>query len=105
MKLIIALEFGSTGALEMLVFHRLLDGKGTKPLRLVSCPTAIPAQVAFCAIAGRFTVNCSKIKASAPIKYFIAKTPAGFIIVRATFARFGGGQDLSSCRRPHYTCC
>jgi hypothetical protein len=33
------LEFGSTGAEEMSVFHKLLLVKGTKPFRLAPCPT------------------------------------------------------------------
>jgi hypothetical protein len=33
---------------EISVFHRLLDGNGTKPFRLVSCPTVIPLQVPAC---------------------------------------------------------
>src|SRR5271170_211732 len=44
MKLIIAVEFGSTGALETSVFHRLSLGKGTNPLRLPPCPTVIALQ-------------------------------------------------------------
>ena len=41
---LVAAELGSTGALEMLVFQRLLAGKGTKPFRLPSCPRVIPLQ-------------------------------------------------------------
>src|SRR5580658_8833259 len=46
MKLMMLDEFGSTGALAMLVFQRLLvPWKGMKPLRLVSSPGVMPAQV------------------------------------------------------------
>src|SRR5713101_2736241 len=45
MKVMIFGEFASTGALEISVFHKLLDGKGTKPLRLAPWPTLIPLQV------------------------------------------------------------
>jgi hypothetical protein len=38
MKLMIASELGSRGALAMLVFHRLFEGKGTKPSRAPSRP-------------------------------------------------------------------
>jgi hypothetical protein len=44
MKLMIASELGSTGALAMLVFHRLLVRKGTNPFRLPSGPNEIPLQ-------------------------------------------------------------
>ena len=39
---------GSTGALDISVFHRLVDGNGTKPFRLVSWPTVIPLQLPAC---------------------------------------------------------
>src|SRR6266478_9644851 len=48
-KLMIFAELGSTVAPETLVFHELLAGKGTKPFKLVSCPTVIPAHVPACA--------------------------------------------------------
>src|SRR5579875_3117626 len=52
MKLMMLVELGSTGADETSAFHRLLvPWKGTKPLRLVSWPTVIPAQVPACATA------------------------------------------------------
>ena len=38
MKLMIAVEFGSTGAEEISVFQALSAGNGTKPLRLPPCP-------------------------------------------------------------------
>jgi hypothetical protein len=38
-------EFESGDKPEISVFHRLKGGNGTNPLRLVSCPTDIPAQV------------------------------------------------------------
>src|SRR5947207_8919028 len=38
------LEFGSRGAEEISVFHRLPFVKGTKPLRLAPCPSAMPLQ-------------------------------------------------------------
>src|SRR5580698_164671 len=47
MKLMMAEEFGSTGALEMLVFQRLLGGKGTKPFKLPSGPWVITLQGLF----------------------------------------------------------
>ena len=34
---------------EISVFHRLLGANGTKPFRLPSCPTLIPAHVSACA--------------------------------------------------------
>jgi hypothetical protein len=37
-------EFASTGAVEMSVFHALLLGNGTKPLRLPPIPTLMPLQ-------------------------------------------------------------
>ena len=37
-------EFGSTAAPEMSVFHALLLGNGTKPLRLPPIPTLMPLQ-------------------------------------------------------------
>lgn len=44
MKLMIAAEFGSTGAFEMSVFHKSSDGNGTKPFRLAFCPGVITLQ-------------------------------------------------------------
>lgn len=44
MKLMMAAEFGSTGADEISLFQRLSDGNGTKPLRLASCPALITLQ-------------------------------------------------------------
>ena len=41
MKPISDAEFGSTGADEMSVFHRLSEGNDTKPLRLPPCPAVI----------------------------------------------------------------
>src|ERR1700682_2583238 len=49
-------ELASTGAVEISVFHALSAGKGTNPLRLVSWPTAMPAQVPLCAVNGRQTI-------------------------------------------------
>src|SRR5580692_9429708 len=43
-KLIIAVEFGSTGALAMFRFHKLSTGKGRKPFRLPPLPTPIALQ-------------------------------------------------------------
>jgi hypothetical protein len=40
----IAFEFGSTGADEISVFHRLLLVKGRKPFRLAPCPVDITLQ-------------------------------------------------------------
>jgi hypothetical protein len=37
----IELELGSTGAVEMSVFQRLFDEKGTNPPRLAFCPSTI----------------------------------------------------------------
>jgi hypothetical protein len=44
MKLIIALEFESTGEAEMSLFQRLSAGNGTKPLRLAPWPVLIAPQ-------------------------------------------------------------
>ena len=41
----IAFEFGSTGAEEISVFHKLLLVKGRKPFRLAPCPVDITLQV------------------------------------------------------------
>lgn len=40
-KLMMAAEFGSTGADEISSFHKLSARKGTNPLRLASCPALI----------------------------------------------------------------
>src|SRR3954471_17774255 len=48
MKLMMFVELGSTGRVEMSVFQRLADGKGTNPFRLVSCPAVIPLHVPAC---------------------------------------------------------
>jgi hypothetical protein len=48
MKLMMFAELGSTGDAEMSVFHKLFAPNGTKPLRLVSCPTVMPLQVPVC---------------------------------------------------------
>jgi hypothetical protein len=45
MKLMIALEFASTGAEEMSLFQRLSAGNGTNPFRLALCPRLIPLQL------------------------------------------------------------
>src|SRR6267143_2942794 len=45
MKLMIAPEFGSTGAAEMFMFQALSAGDGTKPLRLAPWPRLIPLHV------------------------------------------------------------
>jgi hypothetical protein len=45
MKLMVAAEFGSTGAEEMSLFHRLSAGNGTNPFRLELCPRLIPLQL------------------------------------------------------------
>src|SRR5580704_5282829 len=44
MKLMMAAELGSTAAFAILVFHKLLGGKGRNPFRLPSCPRVIPPQ-------------------------------------------------------------
>src|ERR1700683_821508 len=44
MKLISAAEFGSTGADEISVFHRLRPANGTNPPRLPSCPGCMALQ-------------------------------------------------------------
>src|ERR1039458_1905775 len=49
MKLIIASELGSSCALAMLVFHRLLERKGRKPFRLPSGPRLSVLQAGPCA--------------------------------------------------------
>src|ERR1700722_2376457 len=45
MKLISAAEFGSTGADEISVFHKLLAGNGTNPPRLPSWPGCMTLHV------------------------------------------------------------
>jgi hypothetical protein len=45
MKLMMLAELGSTGSAEMSVFHKLLDGNGTNPLRLAPWPRLMPLQV------------------------------------------------------------
>src|ERR1700688_1452814 len=45
MKLMIALEFASTGAEERSLFQRLSAGNGTNPFRLALCPRLIPLQL------------------------------------------------------------
>src|SRR5579871_1243088 len=45
MKLMIALEFESTGAEEISLFHRLSAGNGTYPLRPALCPRLIALQL------------------------------------------------------------
>src|ERR1700730_13828310 len=42
MKLMIAAEFGSTGAAETFWFHALSAGKGTNPFRLAPWPRLMP---------------------------------------------------------------
>jgi hypothetical protein len=44
MKLMIAEELGSTGALAMFSFHRLSAGNGTKPFKFPPCPGLILPQ-------------------------------------------------------------
>jgi hypothetical protein len=44
MKLIMALELGSTGEVEISLFQRLSLAKGTKPLRLAPCPVLMALQ-------------------------------------------------------------
>src|SRR5438477_13189003 len=51
MKLMMFAELASTCAVEMSVFHRLVDGKGTKPFKFAPCPRLIAAQVPDCAMA------------------------------------------------------
>src|SRR5450432_4511688 len=48
MKAIMLVEFGSTGAKEMSVFHALSAGNGMKPLRSAPGPRLIPAHVPLC---------------------------------------------------------
>jgi len=48
MKLMIAMELGSTAAAEMSVFQRLFAGKGTKPPRLAPCPIDMLLQLEPC---------------------------------------------------------
>src|ERR1035438_6647339 len=56
MKLMIAAEFGSSGALAMLVFQRLLGGKGMYPFKVAPCPGLIRLQGLICADA-RLAMN------------------------------------------------
>src|ERR1039457_2072244 len=56
MKLMIASEFGSSGALAMFVFQRPLDGKGMNPFKLAPCPKLIRLQGLICADA-RLAMN------------------------------------------------
>lgn len=49
-----AAEFGSTGAAEILVFHALSAGKGMKPFRLAPCPRLIPLH----ALGGAVELTC-----------------------------------------------
>src|SRR5690349_11311744 len=46
MKLMMPLEFRSTGAVEISLFHKLSSGKGRKPFKLAPAPGVIPLQVA-----------------------------------------------------------
>src|SRR5512133_3191112 len=48
MKLMMFAELASTCAVEMSVFHKLVDWNGTKPFRLAPCPRLIPLQVPDC---------------------------------------------------------
>src|SRR5438876_6623005 len=57
MKAIMAEEFGSTGAAEMSVFQGLPGVKGTKPLRLAICPSAMSLQAGACAVSVRHARN------------------------------------------------
>lgn len=45
MKLMIAVEFGSTAAEEISLFHKLSAGNGTNPFRLALCPRLIALQL------------------------------------------------------------
>jgi hypothetical protein len=49
MKLMSALEFGSTGAVEIFWFQALLSGKGMTPFRLAPGPRLIPLHAVACA--------------------------------------------------------
>src|SRR5271167_2536947 len=49
MKLMIAFELGSSGALAMFVFHRLLGRKGRNPFKLPSAPRLSLMQEGPCA--------------------------------------------------------
>jgi hypothetical protein len=49
MKAMMLAEFGSTGDVEMSVFHALSLGNGTKPLRSAPGPMLISAHVPLCA--------------------------------------------------------
>src|SRR5690348_4397584 len=48
MKLIIPLEFKSTGAAEISLFHKLSSGNARKPFKLAPAPGVIPLQLAAC---------------------------------------------------------
>src|ERR1039457_3303882 len=62
MKLMIAPEFGSSGALAMFVFQRLLGGKGMNPFKLAPCPRLIRLQGLICANATM--LNSKRVVAS-----------------------------------------
>src|SRR5450432_4133335 len=47
-KLMIAVELGSTSALEMSWFQRLSLGKGRNPFKLAPCPVEMTLQGVFC---------------------------------------------------------
>jgi hypothetical protein len=48
MKLMIAAELGSTGELEMSVFHRFAEVNGRNPFRLAPTPVPIALQASVC---------------------------------------------------------
>src|SRR6266851_5158809 len=52
---------------------RLLDGNGTNPFRLVSCPTVIPPQVLLWASTDGPDDNCTMISASAASTYLMSE--------------------------------
>lgn len=85
MKLMIAAEFGSTGAFEISVFHRLSDGNGTNPFKLASWPGVIALHAGGGGGGGfpppLFDVTCKFTEPDAALPGFgfvttIAKVPA-----------------------------
>ena len=81
MKLMIAEEFASTGAVEISLFQRLSLGNGTNPCRLAPCPVDIWLQAL-----GRATAaTASTTSAATATSTTGASAPAG----SATAARAG----------------
>jgi len=50
MKLMIALEFESTGDAEISLFHKLSAGNGRNPFKPAPCPSDIPLQLGACVV-------------------------------------------------------